>query len=216
MLAKESTAANPSAVRLSAWGRFLRRRRFIVDPGLQLQLMAISFGQVLFFGTVLSIGLFLPLVIQLLSGPLTSPATARAADYFLNLHDTFWASSVLALVAILLHGVMVSHRIAGPLHRVRRVMRTLREGRIPNPIRLRAGDFLQTDVDEVNLVLAEFESRRLADVALAGSLEGAIDRLEALRSQAVDPALLAAIDDLTARRAEVRRALTALTREVEE
>ncbi|MBK8231970.1 MAG: hypothetical protein IPK72_15615 [Candidatus Eisenbacteria bacterium] len=216
MLAKESTAAAPPRERLSAWSRFLRRRRFIVDPGLQFQLLAVSFGQVLFFGTVLSIGLFLPLVIQLLSGPLTSPATVRAADYFLNLHNTFWASSVLALVAILLHGVMVSHRIAGPLHRMRRVMRSLREGRIPTPIHLRAGDFLQADVDEVNLVLAELEARRLSDLTLAGSLENAIDRLGAARTQTGDPALLAAIDALTARRAELRRALTALTREVEE
>ena len=202
-MAVKDIAIAGEAPRSGAFQRFLRRRRFIVDRSLQLQLLAVSLGQILFFGAVLASGLFLPLVVQLLSGPIDAPATERAAAYFLKLHSTFWAASVLALAAVLLHALQVSHRLAGPLYRLRLAIDALAEGRRPRPIHLRHGDYLQSEIEHLNRLIERSGQRGQERAELRHALNQCLDRLQALRPRIEHPEAGDAIEQLLAHRAQI-------------
>lgn len=198
---------------MSAWGRFLRRRHYIVNRSLQLQLVAMSVGQMFFFGTVLSTGLFLPLAIQLLAGPIDSPGTARAASYFLNLHSTFWWAAVLAFVVVFLHAVYTSHRLAGPLYRFRLSLETLNAGKVPRPVVLRTGDFLQPEAKVVNALLEQSRAAAQESLALDAELDRLLARLSALRTKVNDAELQGSIDEVLALRPRLKVHLTRLSPE---
>ncbi len=198
---------------VGAWARFLRRRHYIVNRALQLQLVAMSVGQMLFFGTVLSTGLFLPLAIQLLGGPIDSPVTERAAAYFLNLHSTFWWAAVLAFLVVFLHAVYTSHRLAGPLYRFRVAIETLNEGRVPRAVNLRNGDFLQPEAVVLNTHLEQSRLTAIESRALDAELETSLGRLLAQRPRTDNVELQESIDALLALRPRLKAILTRITPE---
>lgn len=202
-MAVKEIALSEEVRRSGAWGRFLRRRTFIVDRGLQLQLLAVSLGQILFFGAVLSSGLFLPLVVQLLSGPVDAIATERAAAYFLKLHSTFWAAAFLALAAVMLHALQVSHRLAGPLYRLRLAIDAVAEGRDIRTIHLRRGDYLHAEIEHVNRLIerARLRGREASD--LRHALDQCLDRLQAIRPRVEQAEARDAIEQLLAHRAQI-------------
>ena len=59
-----------------------------------------------------------------------------------------YLSGFLAL--LLLHSVNVSNKIAGPLYRIRMVLRAVRRGDLTARARLREKDYLHQDADGVN------------------------------------------------------------------
>ena len=58
---------------------------------------------------------------------------------------------LFTLFAIAAYGIKFLHRVAGPIYRCRKTLIMLNQGRIPDPIRLRAGDFFTEVADEINL-----------------------------------------------------------------
>ena len=202
-MAVKDVALSGEVGRTGSWGRFFRRRTFIVDRGLQLQLLAVSLGQILFFGAVLSSGLFLPLVVQLLSGPVDALATERAAAYFLKLHSTFWAAAVLALAAVMLHALQVSHRVAGPLYRLRLAIDALTDGRHTRTIHLRHGDYLHTEIDHLNRLIERARQRGKEASELRQALDQCLDRLQSIRPRVEQAEARDAIEQLLAHRAQI-------------
>lgn len=101
--------------------------------------------------------------------------------------------SVLALLVILLAlaGIVITHKVAGPLFKMKRMIREVGEGRLVVPGRLRKGDELQ-DFFEVFATMVENLRRRqsteieLLDASIAQARAGGADgqvlaKLEALR-----------------------------------
>jgi len=132
---------------------FLRRRTFIVNYKLQLSILLTSLGYVGFLILVVSMALFTPLVLQLRHPDYNSTETADAALQILYLHETYWLPVLLTLVAIALHSVSTSHRIAGPLYRFRRICDAMIAGVLPKPVALRKGDYLGPEMDAANGML---------------------------------------------------------------
>ena len=54
------------------------------------------------------------------------------------------------LFAIAAYGIKFLHRVAGPIYRCRKTLIMLNQGKIPDPIRLRSGDFFTEIADEIN------------------------------------------------------------------
>jgi hypothetical protein len=132
---------------------FLRRRRFVVNRQLQFGILLTSIAYVVFLVVVVSFALFTPLVLQLRHPDDYSVATSDAALQILYLHKTYWLPVALTLLAIALHSVATSHRIAGPVYRFRRVFEAMKAGVVPGPVRLRKGDYFRPEVDSVNAML---------------------------------------------------------------
>ena len=112
-----------------------RRRNFLIDPSFQLKavLMVLVFllGFTLFVGAVL----FYPLTAQL-----QSTGSSALASEIVRLHERLWPPLFVAegLVAVLF--VFVTHRIAGPIYRVRVALERFLAGDYSYRIQLRKGD----------------------------------------------------------------------------
>jgi methyl-accepting chemotaxis protein len=130
-----------------------RRKKQVVNRRLQLRFAMVCIAYALAFASILGLVFFLPPMIQLQTGDPYSPQTLQAADRFLFLHGNFWPVVLISLIAIGLHAIRLSHRLAGPLYRYKRIFRSLKEGKIPEAIHPRRGDYLLEETAALNQML---------------------------------------------------------------
>jgi methyl-accepting chemotaxis protein len=134
------------------------RRRYIVD-NLQYRLLLTSLLYVLAVVLIFAGALFMPLMITLNEGAAASPAVSEAARQFLALHNRVWPP-VLALVALLvIHNIVFSHRIAGPLYRIRSELRKIGDGNLFVHVKLRKNDYLDKEALSVNEMVDALRSK---------------------------------------------------------
>jgi len=91
--------------------------------------------------------LYTPIVMRLGSGDISSPEVQGAAREFLTLHTRLWIPLLGAFALLLLHNVLVTHRIAGPLWRFRRYLKAVGDGDLSSSISFREKDYLQEDAE---------------------------------------------------------------------
>jgi methyl-accepting chemotaxis protein len=157
-----------------------KRRKLIVDD-LQYRLLIagiIYFAAVVF---IFACSLFVPVIIQLEKGGAASYEAQEAAHQFLVLHDRVWTPLVLAFVLLIVHSVLTSHKIAGPLYRIRTVLNSVGKGDLSGKITLRKKDYLKKEADAVN---AAIESLRERVERLRSHSEDASAHLTALKQSA--------------------------------
>lgn len=152
----------------------LRRRTFVINPTLQFSILLTSLGHIFLLVAVVSTALFLPLILQLTSSDADAAKTSDAAVRILYLHDVYWLPVLLSLVAIGLHSVWASHRIAGPIFRFRRVCESMAAGVVPVSVTLRKGDHLQAEMDVVNAMLDTWRDLIAKAQQDAARLQGAL------------------------------------------
>lgn len=140
-----------------------KRKKVLVDPEFQLGLSVEMVGWIYVYFIVFS------LVAN--GGNIWKIATARPDDaaYVAALDQLrgFAADIVLPMgvtfVAMGIHGIYMTHRIAGPIVRLKRTMREIASRREPEPIVLRKKDYFKDLADEINgatAVLREDAVRR--------------------------------------------------------
>ena len=127
-----------------------RRKRLFIDE-LQVRLLSINVAYFAAILLIFAVALFAPLVIQLV-GSTEGPEWEQqlVAAQFLYLSNTIWLPLVLTFVALGAHSVLISHRIAGPLYRLRSLLRSVAEGNFVARAALRDKDYLKTDAKVVN------------------------------------------------------------------
>jgi methyl-accepting chemotaxis protein len=190
----------------------LRRRTFVINRTLQFSIMLTSLGYVGFLVLVMSTALFAPLVLQLRRPGLNSTEASDAALRILYLHDTYWLPVVLTLVAIALHSVATSHRIAGPIFRFRRVCDAMSAGVIPNRVVLRKHDRLRPELDAVNGMLDAWRALIADAQRKAGALHESLDTYGRLTAGGQgDPAAGAAWADVVRTHQHLRDTLGRVT-----
>lgn len=63
----------------------------------------------------------------------------------------------VTLVVICVFGIFFLFRIAGPVHRFRQIFLRINDGEIPQPVKLREGDFFSETAAEINRMLKRYE-----------------------------------------------------------
>ena len=121
-------------------------RRVLVAP-FQLRLVGVIVSHFVLVTLIFVGALFAPAIITLENGETTSPHVQRAAREFLVLHSRLWGPLCGAFVLLVLHNVLVTHRIAGPLLRFRRFLKTVGDGDLSSSIVFRKTDYLQKDAE---------------------------------------------------------------------
>jgi methyl-accepting chemotaxis protein len=139
--------------------RFIKRRKFIVKRRLQYSLLILALSYALFFMFSVAMLLFIPNSIHLHQIDPTSAEASQLANGILFLHSKYWPTVLLPLAVIALHSILISHKIAGPLYRFSRIFAALEEGRLPRPEKLRKGDYLQDEMDQINRMVVSLRSR---------------------------------------------------------
>ena len=82
---------------------------------------------------------------------------------------------VLLIVGIFVVGIMVTHKVAGPIFKMKRMIKDVGEGRLRIPGKLRKGDELVHFFDAFDLMVRNLRSRQESEIAM---LETAIAQLE--------------------------------------
>jgi nitrogen fixation/metabolism regulation signal transduction histidine kinase len=79
------------------------------------------------------------------------------------------------VIAIFLVGIVVTHKIAGPVHKMKRHLREVSDGQLKVPGGLRKGDELVDFFETFNTMVKSLRARQEREIAL---LDSAISRLE--------------------------------------
>lgn len=154
--------------------RRIVRWRLIVDWKLQGSLCAHSVLNGILVITSVSVGIFMPLLWSLGDAE-QARGMEEQSVVMLYMHERFWWLALLCLAIVVGGAVKFSHRIAGPLVRFKRNLRLMADGKLPTPLRTRAGDFLQEEVACLNQAVAgltaRVETMQKAAAALQRELE---------------------------------------------
>jgi hypothetical protein len=152
---------------------FLRRTQLLIDRDVQVRLsvrLALCLlGYVLMF-CLISLGE--PLLV-LLGAVETDLTKEMALQIIYRFSSTILAPLLFAVACMILHGVLILHRLAGPVFRIRKALATLQDGDLTDRIHLRHRDYL-VDLAATYNRSVERLSRDLED-ARAG-LRSAIER----------------------------------------
>jgi len=135
-----------------------KRRRILIES-YQYRLLFIN---LLYFCIILLIFaavLFLPLILKLRSGSASVIEQGELAGQFLALHARVWPAMFVIFVLLALHSVFVSHRIAGPLYRFRKVFGAVASGDLSVRAKLRKGDYLGKESDSLNEMIASLRAK---------------------------------------------------------
>ncbi|MEO0479437.1 MAG: hypothetical protein AAF196_08155 [Planctomycetota bacterium] len=135
------------------------RRRVLVDRQLQIGLAARASMFTFCVIALISAALFLPLIREL-SDKSQGNVDVDTAVVLLYLHERFWPLAFGAVILSALLSVLTSHRIAGPLVRVKRNLWSIAQGRIPGPLVTRDRDFLKDEVRALNAATNELRENR--------------------------------------------------------
>ena len=178
------------------------RRRYLVDRGFQLKYALLMAVAGLLVAAVFGVWLHQAhaQATALLAPDPDARALVERSDRLLL--GAFAAIAVLLAAALGLLGVVITHRVAGPVFVMGHYLRILAEGRFPRMRTLRRSDelktFFSTFIDAVDLMKVR-EARHTA------VLEDAVRRMRA--AAAVAPELAPAIDALASAAQERRASL---------
>ena len=139
--------------------RMFRRRKFVLHRKLQLMLLIMSFLYVILFCIIVGMCLFIPLMMELDKSYRGSDEDFVAAERILYLHEKFWPAILLSFFAMGCHSIFISHKIAGPLYRFNLIFNAIKEGTVPTPIRLRKGDYLYSEMENINQMLEQLRGK---------------------------------------------------------
>lgn len=168
-----------------------RRWLTIVHPlQIRMLLQVIAYSLIVFI--LLAIPVFSPLM-EALDNPILSwEERAVVADDLLSLHARFWPWAMGACVVVLincLHSLQLMHRVAGPLYRLRKVFPKIAEGNLNIRTTLRQDDYLAPEVDLVNQMTAQLQSKinQIKHAQVLVALDAA--RVKEVAVERNDPAL---------------------------
>ncbi|NGZ95712.1 MAG: hypothetical protein CV089_06205 [Nitrospira sp. WS110] len=139
-----------------------KRRLFAVVHPLQIRMLLQVIAYSLIVFVLLSIPVFSPLMEALDDPQLSWEERATVANDLLNLHARFWPWALGASVVVLIHcihSLWLMHRVAGPLYRLRKVFPKIGEGNLSVRTTLRQHDYLAPEVDLVNHMTAQLQSK---------------------------------------------------------
>ncbi len=132
--------------------------KVLVDT-FQLKLVGVACIHFAVVAVVFLSTLFIPIAIRLHDGTITSPQVQEAAHEFLVLHLRLWGPLLGALALLVLHTLLSTHRVAGPLCRFRRYLKAVGAGDLSSPFTIRKHDFLHKEASAASEMVETLRQR---------------------------------------------------------
>jgi nitrogen fixation/metabolism regulation signal transduction histidine kinase len=130
---------------------------YFIDKRFQTKYVLLTILLLLAYTFIFTIILFLPSILTLLFDyPLAEKA--EAARTFLVLHGTVWPTTCAVIFIFGILSIFLTHRIAGPIYRLKHALTELTGGNLDNKIKLRRWDDFQELAEQVNLLADELRS----------------------------------------------------------
>ena len=142
----------------------MQRQSLFGDPSFRAHLLWVTTGSTGALLLVLSAAVLVPLFSRFESA--TSLDELRSlTQQILDLHARLWPVVFTSLVSVFLSSWLLYRRMVAPLVRFVRIFDGVREGRLPEPITLRASDYLRREAEALNAMLVALRARE-AELAL--------------------------------------------------
>lgn len=172
-----------------------KRRIYFIEKGFQSRFIIKFCGLVAAGGILTIVGLYALAGRSTTVCILNSRIAARTtADFLLPvLIQTVAVVTVIVALSAIAVALFVSHKIAGPLYRFKKVAQMLAEGDFSSEFKLRRPDQLQALADEFNTMIRKTKEQLNALKSHFGSLKG---HLEALSEEDVHEQKRASLRDL--------------------
>jgi methyl-accepting chemotaxis protein len=139
----------------------MQRQSLFADPSFRAHLLWVTTGSTGALLLVLSAAVLIPLFMRFDAA--TSLDELRSlTQQILDLHTRLWPVVFTSLVSVFLSSWLLYRRMVAPLVRFVRIFDAVREGKIPDPITLRSGDYLRREATALNAMLAALRERSAA------------------------------------------------------
>jgi methyl-accepting chemotaxis protein len=135
---------------------FFRRRKFLVNKGIQIKYVLLTILLLVSYTFVLLSAIFAPYVIAMLSD-LPFPEKAAAAEVILVLHSNIWPGIGVLIVLCGIYSIFITHKLAGPVFAFNRMAVKVRKGDLSLRVNLRKGDDLHDVAESFNSVVDDIE-----------------------------------------------------------
>jgi len=134
------------------------RRNYLVHKGIQIKYAVMVIALLLIYTIILMSAIFGPAFHILSSRQISLAERAETAEAVLLLNSSMWPW--IGLVVFLFGGIsiFITHRVAGPVFAIKRMLTTLGDGDLTARIHLRKGAELQDLGDSVNDMADRYES----------------------------------------------------------
>jgi methyl-accepting chemotaxis protein len=140
----------------------MRREGLFSDPSFRSHLVWVTTGSTGALLLVLSAAVLIPLFSRF-DGATSIDELRSVTGQILELHARLWPVVFTSLVSVFLSSWLLYRRMVAPLVRFVRVFESVRRGEIPEPLTLRATDYLKREAEALNAMLAALRAR--ADAA---------------------------------------------------
>jgi methyl-accepting chemotaxis protein len=156
-----------------------KRRKFFIDPQFQLKYILLVTAMLLLY-TLAFIGtLFIPQLLPIIfNSPLTEQV--KAAEILLIYHKHVWPAVFIVIPLFGLFSIFITHKIAGPVYRLKTRLRQLTEWDLDTKVVLRKGDDLQELADFLNILTVELKEFA---TALKGNYETLSCNIDEIQQQ---------------------------------
>ena len=153
-------------------------RRVLVD-GLQNRLIVVNALHFVVIVLVFASALLVPLIARMSIESEYDQEVVEAAHQFLNLHYHLWPPLLLTLALLTLHNIVITHRIAGPLWRMRRELAAIGNGDLSRVVRIRPRDYMSQEAEAINSMTQSLKARVERIEERQEAAGAALTRLEA-------------------------------------
>ena len=136
----------------------MHRESLFADPSFRAHVVWVTTGSTGALLLVLSAAVMVPLFNRFDAA--TSLEELRGlTEHILDLHQRFWPVVFTSLVSVFLSSWLLYRRMVAPLVRFVRAFDGVRDGKLPEPLTLRAGDYLRREAEALNAMLQALRVR---------------------------------------------------------
>lgn len=152
-------------------------KNYFLDKRFQTKYLLLTILLLATYTFIFTIILFLPSILTLfLDFPLKEKA--EAARTFLILHGTVWPATGAVILIFSILSIFLTHKIAGPVYRLKHALGELTAGNLDTKIHLRKWDDLQELAGQVNRLSDDLRNYVLTLKKDHEQLSSYIERLE--------------------------------------
>jgi hypothetical protein len=127
-----------------------KRRQILIDRQLQLGLSMHFVGWLYFYVVAFAVLANAESIWALFTQPDSESAYLDAVDHLQWFTKLTVLPLTLTFACVAVHGVLITHRVAGPIYRIKAVIRDLAQRRLPSrPVELRKGDCFRDVAEEL-------------------------------------------------------------------
>lgn len=135
-----------------------RRKQYIVHKKIQYKYAILTIALLVLYTMLILAAILAPSIALFVSEDIPLSARAEAANAFLLLNRFMWPGIAAIILMFGVISIFITHKFAGPLFVIERMINLITEGKLSTRIRLRKGDDLVEFEGSINRMAEKLET----------------------------------------------------------